>query len=279
MRDKVVTWLTPRLRRSNGMLAGLWGVILLAWILVVALVIVGGWLDLVIWRWSIKAPWRFLFSWVGLVLVYYPAIGIALGATNLTGVAVDATFVDDATDLTKVRQRVRQTEQEAINKLASSDQAELLPLLRYSRAQLDEYYAIGLKQTRRSYLSAVVAMWLGFALLFAGVLLYIAPVEQLGLKRPPADFRAVILSSAAIVEFIAALFLWVYRSTTGQLTFYYRLQMQSHTAILAFRMAGTMKEPDDTKRHIVEAILHSTMTPERPSLIGGKGLAALVPGA
>ena len=156
--------------------------------------------------------------------------------------------------------------------------AGLLPLLKYSRAQLDAYYEIGLKQTRGSFFNAVLAMWLGFVLLLVGIWLYVGPVEQLGLTRPPQNFNVLILSGAAIVEFISALFLWVYRSTIAQLTYYYRLQMHSHTSILCFRMASTMEKADDTKRAIIESVLGWTATPERPPLPGAKGLRNLMSG-
>lgn len=120
-------------------------------------------------------------------------------------------------------------------------------------------------------------MWLGFLILIFGIALYVGPLENFGLKRPSEDFNVLIISSAAIVEFISALFLWVYRSTIDQLTFYYRLQMRSHVAILSFRMATTMETADEAKRAIIDSILDSSLRPERiPGPAGGKGLRALI---
>jgi hypothetical protein len=120
-------------------------------------------------------------------------------------------------------------------------------------------------------------MWLGFILLLVGIALYVGPVEKLGLTRPPQEFNTLILSGAAIVEFVSALFLWVYRSTTAQLTYYYKLQMHNHTSILCFRMASTMQQPDEVKRVIIEKVLEWTSMPERPPLVGAKGLRTLFP--
>jgi hypothetical protein len=120
-------------------------------------------------------------------------------------------------------------------------------------------------------------MWLGFILLLLGITLYVAPLEKFGLTRPPQEFNILILSGAAIVEFISALFLWVYRSTTAQLTYYYKLQMHNHTSILCFRMASTMQQSDETKRSIIEKVLEWTAAPERPALAGATGFRALLP--
>jgi len=148
----------------------------------------------------------------------------------------------------------------------------LLPLLRYSRAQLVQYYTMGLEQTRRSFFHAAIAMWLGFLLLIAGVFLYIGPVEDLGLRRPEGDFNVLIISSAVIVEVISALFLWVYRSTISQITFYYRLQMRTHTAVLCFRMAASMANGDQAKLAIVTSMLDSSILPDHPQAQGSSGL-------
>jgi hypothetical protein len=221
-----------------------------------------------------------IVRWTGATFAWLLLLGIPLWVTmfalSFTQITASLSLSVEGADLESARSRVRETEEEAINRLESTDAAGLLPLLKYSRAQLDAYYDIGLRQTRRSFVNAAIAMWLGFMILCAGIFLYIGPVERLGLKHPTENFNTLILGSAAIVEFIAALFLWVYRSTIGQLTFYYRLQMRSHTAILCFRMATSMEHPDEAKRSIIEKVLDWSMMPERPPVMGGQGLANLL---
>lgn len=175
-------------------------------------------------------------------------------------------------NLRAARERVREAEDDALNRLEKKDAAGLLPLLRYSRAQLDEYYAMGLAQTKRTFRHALVAMWLGFTLLILGLALYIGPVETLGLERPDQNFNVLILSSAAIIELISVLFLWFYRSTIGQLTFYYRLQIRNHNAILCSRIASSMKDGDDARRAIINSMLDFSLMPERPDVQGSGGL-------
>ena len=198
------------------------------------------------------------------------------GAILASTVADLSLEIEDAT-VRGVQQIVSETEQDAINRLEQTDSAGLLPLLKYSRAQLEAYYTIGLNQTRRSFFNAVLAMWLGFILLLLGIGLYVGPVEKLGLTRPSEDFRTLIIAGAAIIEFISALFLWVYRSTTGQLTYYYKRQMYTHSSILCFRMASTMEKSDDVKQAIIEKVLDWSETPERPPLVGARGFRSLVP--
>jgi TRADD-N domain-containing protein len=200
-------------------------------------------------------------------------------AYSLSSVLFEATIGSTEKEkIANARERVRETEEDVLRRLEKTDDAGLLPLLRYSRAQLDAYYAMGLGQTRRAFLNAALAMWLGFLLLVAGIALYVGPVEKLGLARPAGDFNVLILASAVIIEVISALFLWVYRSTIGQLTFYFRLQMQGHTAIMCFRIASTMAEPDAAKRAVIDKLLGAGPEPERPEPMTSKGLTALVTG-
>lgn len=254
-----------------------WTIVTLIWIGSFALLWVCWQIGLEMWAWEDAGNLgRTIVAVLGSILLFCVPFWGWMFAARATQIVADATFASETRAIAAVHERVRETEEDALGRLETTDQAGLLPLLRYSRAQLDAYYVMGLAQTRRSFVNAVIAMWLGFAIMLSGIVLYIGPFEQFGIHRPSADFKILILSSAAIVEMISALFLWVYRSTIGQLTFYYRLQMHSHTAILCFRISDTMKEADEAKRAIVEKLLDSSVLPERPAVSGGKGLAGLI---
>lgn len=253
-----------------------WVVVAVAWFGSFALVWVCWETAAETWRWAGDHVLRLGVAIIGSVLLFFVPIWGWMAAAALTRVVANTTFTSEAETIAAVHERVRETEEDALGRLETTDQAGLLPLLRYSRAQLDAYYVMGLAQTRRSFVNAVIAMWLGFAILLTGIALYIGPVEQFGIRRPTADFNLLVLSSAVVVEVISALFLWVYRSTIGQLTFYYRLQMHGHTAILCFRMAGTMEQSDEAKRAIVDRLLDSSVLPERPASTGAKGLVSLI---
>ncbi len=265
------------LKRPKVIMAG-WILVVLAFLLL-APVLYLAWYDLPLrlWRFAIEAWWHWVPAFFGFMLLFAIPIWAMMGALALTGFFADLSLSIEDTVVRDAQEVVRETEQDAIKRLEQTDAAGLLPLLKYSRAQLDAYYAIGLNQTRRSFFNAVLAMWLGFVLLLIGIVLYVGPVEKLGLTRPTADFQILILSGAAIIEFVSALFLWVYRSTTAQLTYYYKRQMYSHTSILCFRMASTMEKSDEAKRAIIDRVLDWSEKPERPPVPGAKGFRALMP--
>ncbi len=254
-----------------------WGLAVLLWLAPLPIAYFA-WVELLpgLWAWvdgSVLRGTAALFP--SIILVFGP-FWCGLGAQQFTQFMVEVSVAIEALKDEDARDEARETEEEALDRLEKDDESGLLPLLRYSRARLDIYYDIGVDQTRRSFFNAVTAMWLGFMILILGVAFYIGPVERLGLERPSQDFNVLIITSAAIVEFISALFLWVYRSTISQLTFYYRLQMHSHSSILAFRMASSMTEQDEAKRAIINSVLDTSMMPERPAVEGSRGLAALI---
>jgi MFS family permease len=268
------------LTKNNKFAAISWIVVLLAY--VAALLVTGiCWLFLspLLLAWTEQSPWHWIPAVFGFLclLILFP-VWAFWAANSLFRYITDITF--DDSDVTRAQQAVRETEEDAINRLERVDDAGLLPLLRYSRAQLDAYYQIALRQAKGSYYNAVIAMWLGFLIILAGIYLYVGPLDvgPLHLTRPTGSFNTLILAGAVMIEFISALFLWVYRSTTGQQTYYYDLQMHNHVAILCFRMAQTMQEKrDDMKKEVIEKILSWTTRPERPPVVGARGLRALLP--
>lgn len=265
--------LTRLIGRNRQLVYLAWGVVLVAWAATLPIAWLCWWIGMrELWHWVGGNLLRGAAAALGSLFLFAGPVWGWMAALGFTQAVADATLTGDAATLADARARVRETEDDALDRFEATDEAKLLPLLRYSRAQLDAYYAMGLAQTRRSFVNAAIAMWLGFLILIAGILLYIAPLEQIGIARPRGDFNTLILASALIVEVISALFLWVYRSTIGQLTFYYRLQMQSHTAILSFRIASTMDKADDAKRAIIDKLLGASLVPERPTLRGARGL-------
>lgn len=230
-----------------------------------------------LWVWSFVRWWHWIISIFGILISLIIPLWAGMLAVELSALAADITFTDESPDVKEANERVAKTEVDVLQLMENEDEAKLLPLLRYSRVQLEAYYASGLKQTKRSYNNAMIAMWLGFTLLVAGIALFVIPLQQFSIDKPNTEFSYVIMGSAAIIEFIAAMFLWIYRSTNGQLTYYYRLQMRSHTAVLSFRMASTMTDlQDETKRYIIENMVDPSIIPERPDVMSSKGVAALL---
>jgi hypothetical protein len=224
-----------------------------------------------------KSSWgHWLWAWLVLIILAFVPIYIVMAGNwllrILLSITVDKT-VKEAFD------PVRDAEK-ALSE--GDEEAKLLPLLKYSRSQLEAYYIISLKQTRRSFLFSVIAMWLGFILIIAGISVYFLPIEDWGLKRPDADIKFVVIAGGAIIEFISALFLWVYRSTTNQLTYFYNRQIHTHNVILGFRIASTMSNSstrsnsDDAKRSIIDKMLEAKWDATQPPPTRGKGIGKLI---
>jgi hypothetical protein len=236
------------------------------------------WLGSPLWEWAKEEWWHFIPAYFAAIfLIGIPAI-VLMGGVGIATYLAEVSLSSEGADIRKAQQTVRETEEDAINRLEQTDSAGLLPLLKYSRAQLQEYYAIGLKQTRRSFLHSVLAMWLGFILLLVGVALYIGPVEKMGLAKPDKDaFNVLVIGGAVIIEFISALFLWAFRSSTVQLNRFYDRQMHTHAVVMCYRIASTIAQADDTKKAIIEKILDRDWTLQIPAPVGAEGLRKFIP--
>lgn len=235
-------------------------------------------LPVVWWEWARPSLWLRILVVVGVFFAAWIPLIVGVWGASLGGFMADVTLAIDEAAIRKAQEAVRETERDALVRLENKDEAGLLPLLKYSRAQLEAYYTTGLEQARRSYVNSAVAMWLGFFVLLAGMALYIAPVDKLGLNRPAEDFFTLIIGTGLIIEFISVLFLWVYRSSLRQLTNFYNRQMGAHTAILSFRMTSKMsaEAASDTIKTIVAKMLDvsSMHDIERPA--GARGLGKFI---
>jgi hypothetical protein len=273
LKDRAVIFL----RSSRWAKIFAWVVVLLAWVATLGVAWLCWYLGFAeIWNWTKGDIFKSIAALFGSMFLFAIPFWAAMLAYQVTIFAAELSFDEDDKPIQDAREQLVQSEANAIAQLESADQAGLLPLLRYSRAQLDAYYVMSLAQTRRSFVNAAIAMWLGFAILVTGIALYIGPVEQLGIARPSLEASSLVIIGAVIVEIISALFLWVYQSTISQLTFYYRRQMQSHTAILCYRIAAGMKNGEAAKLEIIRHLLQNAELPERRALPSGKRMAGLL---
>ena len=131
--------------------------LVLAWIIVAAVFILV--LPVAYISWWVGIP--YLSAWPsGNWLLWIPAaFGIfmlsfappwnLMGAFYLLGYVADLSLSVEEESIRAAQTTVKETELEAIRRFENTDDAGLLPLLTYSRAQLDAYYQIGLSQTRQ----------------------------------------------------------------------------------------------------------------------------------
>lgn len=230
-----------------------------------------------LWGWTFEAWWHFLPAAFGFLFLFVMPIWAAMIAGSISNVLLDITLEAEDPEVVKARQSARESEEVAIQRFSGTDTGDLLELLKNSRTDLEAYYTIGLNQSKRSFRHGVLAMWLGFILLLIGITMYIAPVEQLNITRPdPANFNMLIIGGAAIIEFVSALFLWVYRSTSIQLNNLYNREMHNHSVVICFKIATTIKDSDDTKKAIIDKILGREWSYQVPEPTGSKGMRDLI---
>lgn len=206
---------------------------------------------------------RAILSVLALVFVPTLVVLVPYGALKLTWTVLNQ-FADEQERISTGQIRDISERQDALEQeIEKQDPDHLIPIIRYSRIELEKYYATSLSQTQRSFRYAILAMWLGFLILTGGLALAVG-WQAFGLKQAPTDVNLVILGAGAIVEFISALFLWIYRSSTAGFRYYYNRQMHTHNVLLCARIAGQMKESDATRNMIVERILSATWAVEEP---------------
>lgn len=234
-----------------------------------------------LWSWTFEAWWHFLPAAFGFLFLFVMPIWAAMIAGSISNVLLDISLESEDPEVVKARQTARESEEVAIQQFRGTDTGDLLELLKNSRTDLEAYYTIGLNQSKRSFRHGVLAMWLGFILLLIGISMYIAPVEQLNITRPdPANFNFLVIGGAAIIEFVSALFLWVYRSTSIQLNNLYNREMHNHSVVICYKIATTIKDSDDAKRAIIDKVLERKWSYQVPEPTGAKGFRDLItPGA
>ncbi len=225
-----------------------------------------------VWRWGFEPPtWRAVLSlFAAFYLVLGPIAPFILG-TNLLGRMLNLYTEEREQQLKASLTQLEASKALTEESLAANDQTGLIPLVRYSRLQLESYYTIGLGQSQRSFRYSILAMWIGFLVITGGIILSVMP-SRTG-TAPPPDIHLLTIASGMVIELISALFLWIYRSSIGQLTYFYNRQMYLHGVLVAMRIADTMKDSDGTKRLIVERILdpRSQDQPRLPALYKFRG--------
>jgi hypothetical protein len=95
-----------------------------------------------------------------------------------------------------------------------------------------------------------------------------------------SEANDIVLLTGAVIEFIAAVFLWVYRYSIRQLTLFYSRQLKFHNVLLAHRLTANMEEKkEETLMKIIDKMFEEKDQPELETPSGkGKGLIGLLKG-
>jgi len=226
-----------------------------------------------VWDWGFPGlsfrniPGFFGVFFLAILPVYAPIGAVLLVVWVLQSYAVIATAA-----VTQAVERGSRELGEIEDDLAETDTSGLVHLLRYSRVQLEAYYRIGLTQTQRSFRYSVIAMWIGFGVIVAGIVIRVVDLQNFGLRAPDTDISTLVIGAGTIIEMVSALFLWVYRTSIRQLTYFYNRQMYNHSVLMCQRIADGMKESDPVKKTIVEKVLDRSWVLENEALPSGKQL-------
>lgn len=220
-----------------------------------------------VWSWGFDA-----FSWRSFVA---PIVVLYLAIIPFAGIMVFPAIAQFWTEYGSLRQQIssaRNAQRRIEEKLQENDPHDLVLVLSYSREMLGEYYAIAMNQAQRSFRYCLIAMWLGFTVLILGVLDSFVPLGALATAQlggtpfapgnaTPVDANELVLITGAVIEFIAAAFLWVYRFSIKQQTYYYRRQLRLHNALLAYRLTADMGDARNAAiGKIVERLLEDMET-------------------
>jgi hypothetical protein len=207
-----------------------------------------------LWRWGFEpTTWKSIFSVLGaLYLIIIPFL--PFGLSDFVGQIINLYLDEQQKLLSDKFSALNKGQQSIEEKLEKNDKSGIIILIRYSRLQLEAYYRIGLDQTHRSFRYSIIAMWIGFIIIISGVAINFLPIS-IRILFESSNVKDITILGGTVIEIISALFLWVYRSSINQLTYFYNRQMDNHNVIICHRIAETMEKSDDTKKIIIEKIL------------------------
>ena len=225
-----------------------------------------------LWKWGFQplSFWAVLSVLGALYLLIIPFMPIYWVRDTIAGI-LDL-YGEDAKSEASEQLLMMEEKQENAERIFSQEDTEgLLPLVNYSRIELKQYYLIGIEQAQKSYNNSIIAMWVGFIIIIFGIVSYILPFSLVNEDLRGGNFQILTIGSGVVIELVSALFLFIFRSSTNQLTYFYNRQIFIHNALLSYKMATSMSDPDAAKKVIIEKILDFGSTAKvKPTPLQGK---------
>jgi uncharacterized protein YjbJ (UPF0337 family) len=137
-------------------------------------------------------------------------------------------------------------------KVAGNDNASYFEqLVTINVTNLREYYLLVKNQTGNSFLASILAAVLGFILVAGSVVA--------ALVSNQSDLISVIgVGSGILIEFISAIFFYLYSKTVRQLKEYHDSLLSVQNVLLALRLLETVREPGEQAlaiRGIIDALV------------------------
>ncbi|MEE4300912.1 MAG: hypothetical protein V2J24_15845 [Pseudomonadales bacterium] len=201
-------------------------------------------------------PWWWLTHWFLLLLA-----GMApIWAFMITGPVLLAALRE--TDRQEEAQQLSDVDAWELEIRGSTDPVDYAA---YSRKVLRAYYLMGQNQVSTTFYIGVGAMVFGFLFLLAGLCVQMLDRSFFPWVREDLDVTAIAIGGGLIIEFVAGIFIYIYRTTITQLNVYYRRQALVHSALLAMSVAGrTGADVDGAVQSIIETLLVPPDDPKFP---------------
>tara|TARA_R110001592_G_C12970460_1_gene733200 strand:+ start:64 stop:924 length:861 start_codon:yes stop_codon:yes gene_type:complete len=224
-----------------------------------------------LWNWGFDPlTWRSILSFFGAIyLILFPFLPIIIVENSISEIFKIYAIEAESEYIAKLNE-IEKKQSNYENILEKNDTEGLIPLITYSRIELEQYHRIGLNQTQKSYRYSIISMWIGFLIIAFGIITYIIPNKYINPDLIGGNFQVLTIASGIITELISALFLWIYKSSISRLTYFYNRQVFIHNALFAYKISNTMKESDSAKKIIVEKILEFGIASNKESLVNIK---------
>lgn len=208
------------------------------------------------WYWGFDPfNWKFILSFFAILFSFaFYAMPIALFFSFFQDLM--SIYASEAE--IEFNKKIKEFEDKQIKyqeKLENSDELFLIPLVTFSRIELEQYYKIGVSQTQKSYNYSILSMWIGFFIIILGVLLFYFPIKIGNTFFTDGNVKILVLISGVITELISVMFLWIYKNSVRNLTYFYNRQIFIHNTLLAYKISSSMESSDDAKKIIVQKIL------------------------
>ncbi|MCZ8190205.1 MAG: hypothetical protein O9326_10845 [Microcystis sp. LE19-338.1B] len=126
-------------------------------------------------------------------------------------------------------------------------------LIQVNLRNMEQYYLLVRTQTEKSYRLTQFAAFIGFSTLVAGILLSFSQ----GLNSPAT---VVTIASGALIEFISAIFFYMYNRTVTELNKYHEKLISVQDTMLALKVAQIVKNDDlkdRTMAYLTRALTNS----------------------
>ncbi|GEM_PF-2615028 len=209
-----------------------------------------------LWHWGFDPfNWKFFLSFFAILFSFaFYAMPIAL----FFGFFQDLMSIYASEAEIDFNKKIKEFEDKQVKyqeKLESSDELYLIPLVTFSRIELEQYYKIGVSQTQKSYNYSILSMWIGFLIIILGVLLFYFPIDIGNSFFADGNVKILVLISGLITELISVMFLWIYKNSIKNLTYFYNRQIFIHNTLLAYKISSSMENSDEAKKIIVQKIL------------------------